>query len=268
MSDGAWEERLSHIMEMDSRLAALPGWRPIEPAWARVIGGVYLSRPDVAIGRKGRRAGGTSTWLRVAVAECTSGTWDIPPDDVGVYTIMSADLPQAKRRIRSCVEICKALDIPHDPTTTEIRFPDHRTSIMAKAASVKNAVSDTNIGALLDEMALWQDDNGANPATEILAMMMPAFGTQRGAFPMLMSAPWTTTDPHAMEYADRGPGRHRFIITTWEGNPTMPEDYCRRIAKTDAEFRRQYAAEPLDAIGGIAFPASLIRRAMGMVAES
>ena len=104
--DGHWAERLSHIMEMDSRLAALPGWRPMEPAWARAIGGVYLSEPDVAIGRKGRRAGGTSTWLRVAVAECTAATWDIPPDDVGVYTIMSADLPQAKRRIRSCVLQC------------------------------------------------------------------------------------------------------------------------------------------------------------------
>lgn len=264
MDAGHWEERLSHIMEMDARLAAIPGWRPMDPTWARVIGGAYLAHPDVVIGRKGRRAGGTSTWLRVAVAECTAGTWTIPPDDVGVYTLMSADLPQAKRRIRSCVEICRALDIAHESTTTEIRFPDARTAIMAKAANVRNAVSDTNIGALLDEMALWQDDQGSNPATEILAMMMPAFGTQPGAFPMLLSAPWTTGDPHAKEYDDVGPGRHRFHVRTWEGNPTMSEDYCRRISKTDAEFKRQYAAEPLDGAGMFAFPPSIIRRAMGI----
>ncbi len=264
--DGHWAERLSHILELDSRLAALPGWRPMEPAWSRAIGGVYLSEPDVAIGRKGRRAGGTSTWLRVAVAECTSGTWEIPPDDIGIFTIMSADLLQAKRRIRSCVEICKALDIAHESTTTEVRFPDHRTAIMAKAANIKNAVSDTNIGALLDEMALWQDDSGANPAAAILGEMMPAFGTQPGAFPVLMSAPWTKTDPHAREYDDVGPGRHRFHIRTWEGNPTMPEEYCRRISKTEAEFLRQYAAEPLDATGGFLLAPSLVARAMGVAA--
>lgn len=261
---GGWMRRLVHLGDIDTRLSVLPGWRPMAPFWARTVAGLYLARPDIAIGRVGRRGGKSSTWCRVAVAECTSGTWTIPPDDVGVYTIMSADKDQAKARVASCIAVCNALQIEHEPTTFEVRFPVHQTAIVVKTASVKGAVSSTCIGAILDEMALWQDERGANPAATILDMLMPSFATQPGAFPMLLSAPWTTRDPHAVEYDREGDGRFRFHGATWEANPTLTEEACRRRSRTEAEFLRQYAARPLDADGGFAFPSAMIARAMGI----
>jgi hypothetical protein len=260
---GEWLTRYAHLLELDARLSSLGGWRAMSPWWLDTVARLYAAEPHIAIGRVGRRGGKSSTWCRVAVAEATAGTWEIPPDDVGIYTIMSADKDQAKARVASCVAICHALEIKHEATAFEVRFPEHQTAIQVKAANVKGAVSSTCIGALLDEMALWQDDRGANPAGTILDMLMPSFATQPGAFPMLLSAPWTTRDPHAVEYDREGEGRFTVHGPTWLANPSLTEAMCRKRARNEAEFMRQYAAMPLDAAGGFAFPPSMIARAMG-----
>lgn len=252
-------------MDLDERLKAC-GWHGMSPWWAARLSELYGAQPHIAIGRVGRRGGKSSSWCEVGVAECTAGTWDIPHGDVGVYPIMSADKLQAADRVRNCVAICEALKIAHDATASRIRFPEHQTEIRVVTASVKGAVSATSIGGLLDEVAIWHDDTGANPASQIIDMLTPSIATQPGAFLALLSSPWTTRDPHAVEFDRKGEGRFSFAGATWEANPS-PEttrDRCRMLSRTEAEFMRQYAARPLDATGGFAFPPSIVARAMGV----
>src|SRR5690348_14518333 len=110
--DGHWRERLEHFREMDGRLVEA-GWFPTSDWWHHRIVEICMARPLTVVIRAGRRAGKSSTCARWAVSECTSGTWPVPPGDVGVYLIGSVNQKQAKARVKNCVDICKALEIPY-----------------------------------------------------------------------------------------------------------------------------------------------------------
>lgn len=266
LMSGDWLRRLAHFSACEAKLAEVGGFHPVSPFWRDTVTAIFAAQPLFVTGRVGRRGGKSSTWCRLAVSECTAGTWHIPPDDVPSFLIMSADREQAADRIRTCAAIAEALGVEHEPLKTSIRFPAHGTEIRVRTASVKGAVSATSIGAFLDEVAVWADDRGANPASEVIDMLMPSMLTQPGAFAAALSAPWTTTDPHAVEYDRLGDGRFRFLAATWDANPSLQttKERCRALSRTEAEFLRQYGAQPLDAIGGAAFPPSLIRKAMGL----
>lgn len=255
--------RYAHLMDLDARLAALDGWHGMSPFWRDTVAAMYAAEPDVAIGRVGRQGGKSTTWCRVAVAEATCGTWNIPPDSTPMFVIMSADRDQAADRVKTCKTICEVLQIEHEATASVIRFPKHGTEIGVKTASPKGAVSKTCIGGLLDEMALWRVE-GANPAAEVIQLLEPSLITQPGAFLSFISAPWTTRDPHAQEY-DRVPNegevRFKFHAPTWVANPKNTEAWCRKKARTAAAFS-QYSAVPLDGVGEFAFAPSVVAKAM------
>lgn len=257
----AWERRRARLAEVLADLRAR-GWHDLSPFWREALTEVYAVRPRIVPVRVGRRGGKSSTSCRVAISECTAQAHYVPPGDIGVFHILSADRDQAKERVKTCADICEALGIEHEPTAAEIRFPQYRTAIRVTTASVRAAVSSTSIGALFDEMAHWEDDRGANPAADILRAFKPSILTMPGAILWLVSAPWTTRDAHAQEYERTAHDRLRLHAPTWVANPTTTEDECRDAAEDEIDFLRNYAAVPCDIDNAVFFPANMVDEAV------
>jgi hypothetical protein len=160
--------------------------------------------------------------------------------------------------------MAKAAGIECEPYRQQIRFPELSTAVIVSTASTTSVVSRTSIGAFFDEMALWRDDSGANPAKNIIEAFRPSLLTMPGAFLAMISAPWSTTDPHSVEYERTGKGRYRDHAPTWEANPYITEEDCRELSDSEDEFMRQYAAEPLDSYADSLYPVAAVRLAMGL----
>lgn len=221
-----------------------------------------MARPRRVVIRGGRRGGKSANICRLAVADCTSGSWDIASGDIGIFNIFSAKREQAADRVATCAAVAEALGIRHHATQGAIVFPDYRTEIRVSVANVRSAVSGTSIGALFDEMAHW-DDEGVNPATSILSQFKWSMATNPHAILWLVSAPILTTDAHAVEYDRTRADQIRFTIPTFVGNPTLDREALEREADDDVDFLRNVCAIPCDSGGGAYYPGDLVRRAMG-----
>lgn len=244
-------------------------WPDMSPFWVRTIALCYYANRRNQIFRVGRRGGKSSSICRVAVYEATEGEHEIPAGDTGVFAIISALLPQAKDRIRTLVALCKALDIPHKATQTEIKFEWRSTEIRCFAATKEAVVSFTSIGAICDEEALWKDEEGSNPAAEILENLRPTMATMPHAKLWHISAPWSTLDVHYQAF-ERGlqPDQICFYAPTWEANPTITEAQSHELEPDEPTWERQYKAIPAAADESKFFNAALIDAARKVYLES
>lgn len=254
------QRRKRSFIEVEARLVEA-NWHPTSKTWKQAIDRSW--KATVMRVRGGRRGGKSSTNARIAVAEAIAG-WPVPYGDIGVFSVLSADREQAADRVATCIAIAETLGIPHEPTKTEVRFPEHNTMIRVRAASTRGAVSSTAIGGIFDEFALWDDGNGANPAGAIIKAFVPSMATMPGACLRLISSAWTTSDALAEELRKERPNATTFTIPTWLGNPTLTEALCREMAESEEDFLLQYAAIPLEGAGTNPFPPGLIRPAMGL----
>lgn len=196
--------------------------------------------------RGGRRGGKSSTVCRIAVAEILNEKHNVPPGDIGIFAIISATKEQAKERLKTCGQILSALGIAHHQTAESITLDDRPTGIRCFAGTLRAAVSFTSIGALADEIARWQDEDGANPAKEILASLRPTAATMPHAQFWLVSSPWSVLDEHhRMMAAGDGPSQRVFTGTTWQMNPSLTEADTRALEPDEPTWSREYAAVPM-----------------------
>jgi len=113
----------------------------------------------------------------------------------------------------------------------------------------------TSVLVIADEAARWQSDEGAaNPAEEVLAALRPTLATQPTAVEVVCSSPRTKDDYHAQLVA-KGDDDHQVVSigTTWACNPSLTEADCRALEPDPRAFRREFGAEPSDAVAA-AFP--------------
>lgn len=234
-------------------------WPDMSPFWVKTIALCYFANRKNQIFRVGRRGGKSSSICRVAIYECTLGEHEIPAGDTGVFAIISALLPQAKDRIATLVALCEALDIHYKPTLTSIVFKDFQTEIRCFAATKEAVVSFTCIGAICDEEALWRDEDGSNPAAEILENLRPTTATMPHAKLWHISAPWSTLDIHYQAF-EKGlqPDQICFYAPTWEANPTLTEEGTHLLEPDEPTWERQYKAIPAAADESKFFNAALI----------
>ncbi len=234
-------------------------WPDMSSFWVKTIALCYFANRRNQIFRVGRRGGKSSSICRVAIYEATEGEHEIPAGDTGVFAIISALLPQAKDRIKTLIALCKALDIPHKATQTEIKFEWRNTEIRCFAATKEAVVSFTSIGAICDEEALWKDEEGSNPAAEILENLRPTMATMPHAKLWHISAPWSTLDVHYQAF-ERGlqPDQICFYAPTWEANPTITEAQSHELEPDEQTWERQYKAIPAAADETKFFNATLI----------
>jgi hypothetical protein len=96
-----------------------------------------------------------------------------------------------------------------------------------------------------DEMPVWTDDTGANPARERDGAIVPT-GAMHDNFRIYsVGSPLGDDDYHA-KLVDLGdtPQQRVFSGPSWHWNPTLTEERCRDLQPDPVLFAREFAAEP------------------------
>jgi len=253
------------------------GWPAMSPWWEKRLARLYTSNwiardrlfhPEIqrrsAVWRVARRGGKSSTICRVAVFECVFGEHEVPPGDIGIYAVISAERPQAKERVNTIKKICDVLRVDGKEYAESFEFKKIPRAIRCFTASITSVVSFTCIGAMCDEEAIWRDtETGTNPAKEVLASLRPTMATMRNAVAHHVSAPWSTLDEHAKAF-DRGTTADQIVFgpaATWEANPTLTEAETHILEPDETMWLRAYCAVPLASDETKFFNAALIDRA-------
>lgn len=256
---GAPPDMLALYREQDDALVRC-GFPATSEWWLGCIADLYGHATAYRfVGQVGRRGGKSTTCDRIMVLEGLHGRWELPPGQVGVFPIFSVKVGFAEDRLTNIEAILTALGIEHkaasDKKGAYVKLLHRPIEWRAFAASFRTAVSFTAIGFLADELARWHDDRlGANPATHVLESVRPAMATQMayGAKELLISSPWATLDAH-YDHHELGDTEHQIArhATTWEANPSLTEEGCRRLCTKEQEdgessdFEREYCAVPM-----------------------
>lgn len=274
------DPRLIRLREIDDSLAE-KGWPKISPWWWRVIERFYLTGKWCGgtvfecVIEGGRRGGKSSTIVKVAIAELTTTVIDdqgnerpfhhVAPGDVGYFGMISAEKGQAKARLLMLKKALIALGYTlSKDTTEELILSGKNLGAMAITATLSGVVSFTCIGALLDEVALWEDDSGANPAEAVVSSLKPTTATVPYALLWYVSAPWAEEGLHyAMMQAGDDATQIVFHGATWEMNPTLTREATRLLEKDYAAWLRAYGAVPMKTDETKFFPAVYVTAAAG-----
>lgn len=214
--------------------------------WLQTFERFYTSSVRQCVLRVGRRGGKSSSLCRVAVTEALYGEHTIPPGDVGIVAIVSANRGQANDRIKTVKSILDALGIGHHPVEAGVELDDRPIAFKVYTASVSSVVSFSCVCAIADELAYWADaETGSNPAREVMANLRPTLTGQKAAKIFLSSSPLLTLDYHARTF-DEGDNQFQrvFYAPTWIARPSLPESECRADEPDERLFRRSYEAIP------------------------
>ncbi len=270
------DPRIEKIREIDTALAE-KGWPRISPWWWNVIETFYESGVLGCVIQGGRRGGKSATIAaKVAVAELLTTVGegeekrplhDVPPGDIGYFGMVSAEKGQAKARLSTAKKALRALGYNFDVANTEeLILQDTRLGIKAVTASKEGVVSFTCIGFLADEMALWSDDRGDNPASEVVESLKPTMATMPNARGWYVSAPWAELGLH-YEMMEEGDNESQLTFqgATWEMNPTLTEEATHKLERDFISWQRAYAAIPLKSDESKFFASEFIDFAAGLL---
>ncbi len=202
----------------------------------------------------GRRAGKSIVAALVAVWAACCRTYALAPGEVGVFMVIARDRRQARiirRYIGGLLAAHPALAALVAHETAERIELASGIAIEIHTASFRAIRGYTVIGAVLDEIAYWPTDDGADPDHEILAALRPATATVAGAILVALSTPyarrgelWRT---HREHFGQSGDDVLVVQAATRELNPTVPQavidrayadDPATAAAEYGAEFRR------------------------------
>ncbi|MGH6875865.1 MAG: hypothetical protein ACREHV_00650 [Rhizomicrobium sp.] len=195
----------------------------------------------------GRRGGKSRVLALIASYLAAFVDWSpyLSPGERGYLVIVAAD----RRQCRTIMGYCRAFlantpllaDLIERDTTEELELSNGLT-IEVATSSYRTIRGRTIIAALCDEAAFWADENGANPASEVIASLRPAMATIPGAMLLVASSP----------YAKRGPLWNAFKkyfgkvgrVLVWKAptrtmNPTIAQEILDEA----------YEADPLSAAG-------------------
>jgi len=207
---------------IDERCARA-GLHPLDAWWAWDLAGFYASGKPEHAGRLGLRAAKSTSIPRPLCRDALFTERVLDPTVPGVIPIISVDKTEADGRfetIRGTLRACGMApkkpddsDVPILPdgisgiyeTSTlasgggVIYFKDsqgHGLEFRVYAAKVAGVVGYTGVGGFCDEVDLWVDDRGVNPAERVLDLLGKRFTTQRAARLYAFSASYYPNSAH------------------------------------------------------------------------
>jgi hypothetical protein len=261
------------FLRQEERLVAA-GWHPTSEHWladlrrfwdAEPVGSAEFP-PYRKCDEKGRRAGKSTTIVRVATCEVVDREWTVPSGDpCHAFAFFSVKLGEAVWRLDGVEQVLAVREVPHvrgdDRYGPFIRLLARPLEWRAIVANHRTAVGFTLVGYSADELARWIDTaNSANPASHVLAAARPAISShlREGAHEYLLSSPMTEEGIHC-ELCAQGDTEDQMVTraATWDANPSLTEEDCRRLARAeqlsgqDVDFDRDYRAipTPLSVVG-------------------
>lgn len=227
----------------------MPG---ISTWWLESIRKWYQGGQQKGIYRVGRRGGKSSTLCRLAVAEALFGNHFVAPGDTPIIPLIAQNRDRASELltyVRAILLACEKKEKEDfRANASEICLTANRVTFKVFAASIAGVSGFTSIFGLCDEVAKWRDaDTGANPATEVIASLMPTFATVPGARLVLSSSPLGSLDAHAKAFS-RGitGGQYVDFASTWVAHPEITEEKTHELEPNEAYWSREYAALPTE----------------------
>lgn len=169
--------------------------------------------------------------------------------------------------VDAVASLAAALKIPHDRLTGEVRFPTLGVHVTVRTADRAAGRSLRSLCAVIDEAAfIGSDAEGAAVNDVEVRAAVTAGLVTTGPGPWVMTSTfWAKRgdfyDTWAKHYGRPGGDVLAVRAPTWILNPTVSESAARSLATDERRFRREFGAEPLDAVDA-AFPLDLIRGAV------
>ncbi len=204
----------------------------------------------------GRRGGKSRIAALIAVYLSCFRTYQLSPGERGTLMVIAADRKQAgvvKRYISGLLHAnSMLLQLIAKETKSQIHLTNGIT-IEIHTASFRTIRGYTVVGAILDEIAFWRNDDSANPDAEILNALRPAMATVNGALLVAISSPYARRGELWRVYRNHFGNDASDILCwkapTWLQNPTLPrnsptiaqafqDDEAVASAEYGAEFRR------------------------------
>jgi hypothetical protein len=128
----------------------------------------------------GRRSGKSIVAALLAVWATTCRTYALSPGEVGVFMCIAADRKQArviKRYISGLLRSHPSLEVLIEKETAEIIWLTNGLCIEIHTSSFRSLRGYTCIGAAVDEVAFWDDEDSANPDREVLIALRAAMAS-------------------------------------------------------------------------------------------
>ena len=128
----------------------------------------------------GRRSGKSIIAALLAVWATCCRAYTLAPGEVGVFMVIAADRKQArvvKRYVSGLLHAHPSLEVLIARETKEAITLTNGTVIEIHTCSFKSLRGYTVIGAAVDEVAFWDDDDSANPDREVLIALRAAMAS-------------------------------------------------------------------------------------------
>jgi len=255
------ERFLARLWAMEATLVAA-GLPPMPAWWRETIERFERTGRRRRVLRKGRRVfASTCVAPRLAVAEMLFGEHaHLPGTPPLLFAFLSVRRDEAANRLRGVRAILDVLEVPYVERGETIELLQRPALFAVVTANFRVSVGETVAFAWCDEVARWNDD-GANPADEVVGSLAPALATLANSSLWLVSSPLGPDDFHARAFA-RGETADQSVAfgETWAINPSLSEADTRALEPDERIWRREYAAQPQAGILA-AFPPELVARA-------
>jgi hypothetical protein len=189
----------------------------------------------------GRRGGKSRVLALIASYLAAFVDWSahLAPGERGYIVIVAADRRQCRtimNYIRAFLKRTELLaDLVERDTAEELELSNGLT-IEVATCSYRTIRGRTVIAALCDEAAFWSDDDGANPASEVIASLRPAMATIPGALLLVASSPYWKRGP-LYEASKRYFGKPGPVLV-WKAatrtmNPNIPQSIVDEAFERD-----------------------------------
>lgn len=234
---------LAALFELDAALA-LHGVPALSPKWRADLTRWAERGSRRLVVRAGRRSGKSLTLCKLAIAMALFGGVQVPTGDTAWAVFVSTTITEALARLATIATFLDKLGVPYDRNGNQLRLTGVPLGFAVMACSHRSAVGMTAFMLAGDEVSRWETD-GTNPAEEVAASLGPMTLTIPNALDVWSSSPLGTQDLHA-QMVDAGDDDFQTVISgaSWEFNPTVSEQQCRSLARTEREFMREYGNTP------------------------
>jgi hypothetical protein len=243
-SDGA---RVLAALEHTSAALAGSGVPPLSPWWRELCGRFYASETArVLVACVGRGGDKSRTAAMMAIAEVLSGAFHIPPGETHYFTHVSENRAEAEKTMYVLEAYLRLLKVGFDRSGDTLQLRDMPRGFRVLACRVGAVSGYRCIGWTADEAAKW-DSDGADPAPEVLASIRAMTVTHPTARGRIISSPLATLGTFFDTWhAGDDEVQLTAHASSWLANPSITEEQTRRLERSEAKWKREYAAIPAE----------------------
>ena len=237
---------LERYKAFDGLLVEKFGYPATSPQWLAALSDFWLSGSLRMVVRKGRQVGASTIIApRVCVVTCLFGEYRHTRGTRSVFGLSSTKQSEAGERLYNIEHAFRDAGIDARIRGDVLEVPNKPVVVQCYPATSDAARGANSWAWWEDEMPAWRDGDGANPAAERDAAIVPTGITHPNFRIYSVGTPMGMLDFHA-RLVDAGdtPQQRVYSGPSWHWNPTLTEERARQIAPNDRAFNREFAAQP------------------------